>query len=291
MSVGFVGLGNMGQGMADNLLAKGSSLSVYTRTRSKVDAMVDKGATGASSLQELVEGNDLVLVCLPDVKTSRDLILGKDGIIAHAKAGQIVVDHGTVDMQTSKDCAAAASEKGVFFLDAPISGGPDGASGGTLSIMVGGDQHAYQTALSEFEKMGATVRHMGPSGAGTAMKLINQLLVGINTAAAAEAFALANAASVDITTAAELLNVSFGGSVMANRSAPITVERRFPDSGAPVRNLNKDLSIIVDYAKSEGLALELAEHSYRMYAELMAQGKSDYDIAAVLEIVEQRSGK
>ncbi len=289
MSVGFVGLGNMGQGMADNLLAKGADLSVYTRTRSKIDAMAVKGATGASSLQELVRGNDIVMACLPDVETSRDLFLGADGIIANATAGQTVVDHGTVDMQTTLDCAAAAHEKGVFFLDAPISGGPGGATGGTLTIMVGGDDHAYQSALNEFERMSANVRHMGPSGAGTAMKLINQLLVGINTAAAAEAFALANAANVDITTAAELLKVSFGGSTMAARSAPITIERSFDDSGAPVRALAKDMGIIVEFAKSQGLALQLAQHSEGMFAELMRQGKPNYDIAGVIEIVEQRS--
>ncbi len=291
MSVGFVGLGNMGQGMSDNLLAKGTDLSVYTRTRSKVDAMVAKGAKGPESLPELVNSVDIVLACLPDVATSRDMFLGEDGIIANAREGQVVVDHGTVDMQTSRDCYEAAKAKGVHFLDAPISGGPGGASGGTLSIMVGGDEDAYNTALGEFEKMGSNVRYMGPSGAGTAMKLINQLLVGVNTVAAAEAFALANAASVDIATAAELLRVSWGGSTMADRSAPITAERDFPNSGAPVRNLNKDMSIIVEYAKSEGLALELSERSYAMYAEMMEQGKSDYDIAAVLEVVEERSGK
>ncbi len=291
MSVGFVGLGNMGQGMADNLLAKGSDLSVYTRTTAKVDAMVAKGARGASSLQDLVEGSQLVLACLPDVQTSRDLFLGEDGIIAHAKAGQIVVDHGTVDMQTSRDCYATANERGVHFLDAPISGGPGGAESGTLAIMVGGDEHAYQQALGELQKMGANVRYMGPAGAGTAMKLINQLLVGINNAAAAEAWMLAKAASVDITTAAELLKVSWGGSVMQDRSAPIVVERAFPNSGAPVRTINKDMGIIVDFAKSEGLALQLAEDAYGLYSALIEQGKTEHDIAGVLEIVEQRSGK
>ncbi len=291
MPVGFVGLGNMGQGMADNLLTKGANLSVFTRTRSKVDAMVEKGATGPATLKELVASCDLILTCLPDVQTSRQLILGEDGIIANATAGQIVVDHGTVDMQTTKDCYNAAKEKGVYFLDAPISGGPLGASGGTLSIMVGGDDHAYQTALNEFERMGANIRHMGPSGAGTAMKLINQLLTGVNTAAAAEAFALANAASVDIMTAAELLKVSFGGSTMVARSAPITAERNFANSGAPARILDKDLNIILEFAKSEGLALELTRNAHGMFAEMMAQDHSEYDVAAVLEIIEQRSGK
>lgn len=291
MTVGFVGLGNMGQGMADNLLSKGADLSVFTRTRAKVEAMEARGAKGARSVQELVEGNATVLACLPDVKTSRDLFLGPDGIIATAKAGQVVVDHSTVDIQTSRDCYEAAKAKGVLFLDAPISGGPQGASGGTLAIMVGGDKEGFDVALPEFDRMGANVKHMGPRGAGTAMKLINQLLVGVNTLAAAEAFALANAASVDIMSAAELLKFSWGGSTMVDRSASITAERAFPNSGAAVRNLDKDMNIIVQFAKAEGLALDLAKHSQQMFGEMMNAGDSGHDIAGVLEVVERRSGK
>ena len=291
MSVGFVGLGNMGQGMADNLLVKGADLTVYTRTKAKVDAMVGKGAKGASSLQEVIDTCSLILVCLPDVKTSQELLLGQGGVISSARTGQVIVDHSTVDIQTSRECYAAAKERGAQFLDAPISGGPGGAAAGTLSIMVGGDESAFHTAKPEFERMGAKVKLMGPSGAGTAMKLINQLLVGINNAAAAEAFVLANAAQVDIMAAAELLKVSWGGSVMVERAAPIVAKRAFPNSGAPVRLLNKDLNIIVNFAKAEGLALELAEHSLGLYGDLMQQGKIEYDIAGILEVVEKRSGK
>ena len=291
MPVGFVGLGNMGQGMADNLLAKGADLTVYTRTKAKVDAMVSKGAKGASSLQEVIDTCSLILVCLPDVKTSQELLLGRGGVISSARNGQVIVDHSTVDIQTSRECYAAAKERGAQFLDAPISGGPGGAAAGTLSIMVGGDESAFHTAKPEFERMGAKVKLMGPSGAGTAMKLINQLLVGINNAAAAEAFVLANAAQVDIMAAAELLKVSWGGSVMVERAAPIVAKRAFPNSGAPVRLLNKDLNIIVNFAKSEGLALELAEHSLGLYGDLMQQGKIEYDVAGILEVVEKRSGK
>ena len=291
MSVGFVGLGNMGQGMADNLLVKGADLTVYTRTKAKVDAMVGKGAKGASSLQEVIDTCSLILVCLPDVKTSQELLLGRGGVISSARNGQVIVDHSTVDIQTSRECYAAAKERGAQFLDAPISGGPGGASAGTLSIMVGGDESAFHTAKPEFDRMGANVKLMGPSGAGTAMKLINQLLVGINNAAAAEAFVLANAAQVDIMAAAELLKVSWGGSVMVERAAPIVAKRAFPNSGAPVRLLNKDLNIIVNFAKAEGLALELAEHSLGLYGDLMQQGKIEYDVAGILEVVEKRSGK
>lgn len=291
MTVGFIGLGNMGQGMVDNLLEKGADLTVFTRTGSKIEAMIDRGAKGATSVADLTQKVDVVLVCLPSVQTSRDLLLGDDGVIANARPGQIVVDHSTVDIATSRACAEAAEAKGVHFLDAPISGGPGGASAGTLAIMVGGSEAAFETAHEYFGKMGANVKLMGPSGAGTAMKLINQLLVGVNTVAAAEAFALANSAGVDIQAAADLLAVSWGNSVMVGRSAPITATREFPNSSAPVRNLDKDLGIIRDLASAEGLSLELALKSQEMFHHMIEQGNTEHDIAGVLEVIEERSKK
>ena len=289
MSVGFVGLGNMGQGMVDNLLAKGADLTVFTRTQSKIEAMIDRGAKGASSIVDLTNTVNVVLMCLPDVKTSRDLLLGSDGVIANSRSGQVIVDHSTVDIATSRACARAAEAKGVHFLDAPISGGPGGAEAGTLAIMVGGDESAFETAHEYFVKMGANVKLMGPSGAGTAMKLINQLLVAVNTVAAAEAFALANSAGVDIQIAADLLAVSWGGSTMVDRSAPITASRDFANSAAPVRNLDKDMGIIKQLAAEEGLSLKLALKSYEMFHTMVEQGNREHDIAAVLEIIEERS--
>ncbi|MCH8230397.1 MAG: NAD(P)-dependent oxidoreductase [Chloroflexi bacterium] len=291
MTVGFIGLGNMGQGMVDNLLEKGADLTVFTRTRSKIEAMIDRGAKGATSVADLTQKVDVVLVCLPSVQTTRDLLLGHDGVIANARPGQVIVDHSTVDIATSRACAEAAEAKGAHFLDAPISGGPGGASGGTLAIMVGGSEAAFETAHEYFSKMGANVKLMGPSGAGTAMKLINQLLVGVNTVAAAEAFALANSAGVDIQAAADLLAVSWGNSVMVGRSAPITATREFPNSSAPVRNLDKDLGIIRDLASAEGLSLELALKSQEMFHHMIEQGNTEHDIAGVLEVIEERSKK
>lgn len=291
MTVGFIGLGNMGQEMVDNLLEKGADLTVFTRTRSKIEAMIGRGAKGATSVADLTQKVDVVLVCLPSVQTTRDLLLGDDGVIANARPGQVVVDHSTVDIATSRACAEAAEAKGVHFLDAPISGGPGGASGGTLAIMVGGSEAAFETAHEYFSKMGANVKLMGPSGAGTAMKLINQLLVGVNTVAAAEAFALANSAGVDIQAAADLLAVSWGNSVMVGRSAPITATREFPNSSAPVRNLDKDLGIIRDLASAEGLSLELALKSQEMFHHMIEQGNTEHDIAGVLEVIEERSKK
>ena len=287
MSVGFIGLGNMGQGMADNLLAKGGEPIVYTRTRSKIEAMIERGATGADSTSDLVSRVDVVLACLPSVQTSLDVIIGE--IAPVLEPGQVVVDHSTVDIGTSRKCAEAVEAKGAMFIDAPISGGPTGAEAGTLAIMCGGSDEAFNKALPYLDLMGANVRLMGPNGAGTAMKLINQLLVGVNCAAAAEAFALANSAGVDITAAGELLEVSWGNSVMVNRSYPITAARDFADSAAPVRNLDKDLGIINDFAESEGLSLELASKSYELFHEMMVHGWDENDIAGVLEVIEERS--
>ncbi len=291
MKVGFVGLGNMGQGMANNLLKKGADLTVYTRSRPKVDAMVAAGAKGAGSVAELAAKCDLILVCLPDVKTSLDVLTGPDGAVKHARPGAVVVDHSTVDMATSKACAEAAKKRGVSFLDAPISGGPTGAAAGTLAIMAGGEKAAFEKARPALDMMGANVRYMGPTGAGTAMKLINQLLVSVNCVAAAEAFALANSAGVDINTAAEILKVAWGQSRMVERSAPITASRNFEKSAAPVRNLAKDMGILQELAKSQKLALPLTMQAKGVIDEMMKKGWTEHDIAGSLLIIEERSKK
>ena len=287
MSVGFIGLGNMGQGMADNLLEKGADPLVFTRTKSKIDAMKERGARGAESATDLTSQVDVVLACLPSVQTSVDVLIGE--VIPAAKSGQVIVDHSTVDIGTSRRCAEVATERGAMFIDAPISGGPTGAAGGTLAIMCGGTQAAFDAARPYFDLMGANVKLMGPNGAGTAMKLINQLLVGVHTVAAAEAFALANSAGVDIQAAADLLAVSWGGSTMVERSAPITAAREFENSAAPVRNLDKDLGIIRDLANAEGLSLALALQAQEMFNSMMSEGQSENDIAGVLEVIESRS--
>jgi 3-hydroxyisobutyrate dehydrogenase-like beta-hydroxyacid dehydrogenase len=289
MSVGFAGLGNMGQGMVDNLLQNDVDLTVFNRTRSKVEAMIDRGARGAASIAELTRTTDVVCICLADVQSSREALLGENGAFANAKPGQVFVDHGTVDIATSRECAAAAAAKGAHFLDAPISGGPAGANAGTLTIMVGGTQEAFDIAHDYLAMMGANVKLMGPTGAGTAMKLINQLLVGVHTVAAAEAFTLANSAGVDVQVAADLLSVSWGGSTMVERSAPITASRAFADSGAPLRLIHKDLTIIKQLANDESLSLELTLNAQRMYDSMMESGKNENDIAAVIELIEERS--
>mgnify|MGYP001162357266 FL=1 len=283
MKIGFIGLGNMGSGMANNILKKienKSDLYVYTRTPEKISKMAEKGASGCTSLEELVSKVDIILTCLPNVETSRNLIMGSGGICDLANSNQVIVDHSTVDVKTSKDCYGYAQNKDINFLDAPISGGPGGAADGTLTIMVGGKEEIFNKAKPAFEMMGKKISHMGPSGAGTAMKLVNQLLVSTNTVAAAEAFVLAEQAGVNLESAIDILNTSWGRSMMIERNGPITVNKEFENSPAPLRNLVKDLGIIKELLIQLGLELPVTMASSSVVDTTMGLGLQEPDIAA-----------
>ena len=289
MNIGFIGLGNMGQGMANNLLNKGANLTVFTRNKEKISAMEKLGANGAYTLKDLSNKSDIILTCLPDTKTSIEIITGKDGILSTTKEKKIIVDHSTVDMSTSKKCFQYIKEKGSDFLDAPISGGPVGAAEGTLSIMVGGSKEAYDLTIDSFKMMGTTVKYMGENGSGTSMKLINQLLTAVHTTAAAEALALTNAADVDIDSAMEILEVSFGFSRMLERCAPIIRDRNFEGSSVPARNIHKDINIIDQLGKDLSVNLPLIKTSKKLYDELKKDGKEMDDMAGIIQIIEKQN--
>ena len=287
MKIGFIGLGNMGQGMANNLLSKGADLRVYTRNKEKINLMEKKGAKGCYDLSDIVNESEIILTCLPDINTSNEVILGDKGISSYKFIeNKIIIDHSTVDVATSKQCFYELNKKGASFLDAPISGGPIGARDGTLSIMVGGNDLAFKKAKPFFEMMGKTIKKMGDSGTGTAMKLINQLLTAVHTTASAEALALSNSANVNIDSAMEILMVSFGYSKMLERSAPIIRDRDFKDSSVPARNIHKDITIIEKMGKELSVELPLTKVTKKLYDELKSKGKEMDDMAGIIQIIE-----
>jgi len=290
MRVGLIGLGFMGSGMAANLLKGGVDLTVNDIDQDRLDRAVSLGARAAASAGAVADAADIVLASLPDIDVCREVFLGPDGVVARAREGQILVDHSTVDLTTSRDCAGAAAGKGAIFLDAPVSGGPKGAEEGTMSIMVGGDRGAFDAAKPVFDMMGTNVRHMGPSGAGTAMKLINQLLVSVHACAAGEAFLLAEKAGLDIQAAADLLGVSWGGSTIIERNAPIVKSREFAGSGAPVRLFVKDIGIVTKLGRDLGIALPLSGIAQELINETSETFGDDYDVSAPFLILEKRSG-
>ena len=286
--IGFIGLGRMGLPMSYNLLNAGYDLTVHNRSQEKVRQIADAGATAAVSTAEVVANCDIVLACLPDVETCERVLL--DEALPHARPGQIIVDHSTVGASTSRACAAAAEERGAMFLDAPISGGTERATDGTLTIMVGGPADAYAKALPAFDVMGAVVRHVGPTGSGTAAKLVNQLLVGVHMVAAAEAMLLGAKSGADPALVFELVNSGWGQSFLLGRNAPAMLDRDFEGTRTQLRVFLKDLGLIQEMARDLDTPIPGGDLAYRLLGEAVEQGLGDLDSAAIVLPMEEQAG-
>ncbi len=286
LKVGFIGLGRMGLPMSYRLLKAGFHLTVHNRSQEKVRQIADSGAHPAKSAAQVTQQCDVVLACLPDIATVEEVFLGADGVIAHARRGQVLVDHSTVGVATSQACAEAAQTKGALFLDAPISGGVERAANGTLTIMAGGPAEAYQRALPMFEAMGATVRHIGPTGTGTTVKLINQLLC----VAAAEAMVLGAKSGADPALVFEVVNSGWGQSFMLGRNAPVMLDRTFDDARAPMRTYLKDLGLIQELARGLGVPTPACDLGFRQFQEAADAGLRDLDVAGIVLPLELQAG-
>ncbi|MCE2501120.1 MAG: NAD(P)-dependent oxidoreductase [Dehalococcoidia bacterium] len=286
--IGFIGLGRMGLPMSYNLLRAGYDLMVHNRSQEKVRQIADAGATAAASAAEVVANCDIVLACLPDVETCERVLLGE--ALPNARPGQIIVDHSTVGAATSRACAAAAEARGAMFLDAPISGGTERATDGSLTIMVGGPTEAYAKAQPAFDVMGAVVRHVGPTGSGTAAKLVNQLLVGVHMVAAAEAMLLGAKSGADPALVFELVNSGWGQSFLLGRNAPAMLDRDFEGTRTQLRVFLKDLGLIQEMARDLDTPIAAGDLAYRLLAEAVEQGLGDLDSAAIVLPMEQQAG-
>jgi 3-hydroxyisobutyrate dehydrogenase-like beta-hydroxyacid dehydrogenase len=288
--IGFIGLGRMGLPMSRRLLAAGFDLMVYNRSQGKVQEIALEGAHPAQSIAEITQAADILLACLPDIATVEELFLGTGGIIDNAKPGQILVDHSTVGVKTSKACAEAAEKKRASFLDAPISGGTERATDGTLTIMAGGPQDAYDQALPVFEAMGATVRHIGPTGTGTTVKLVNQHLVCIHMLAAAEAMLLGATSGADPELVFEVVNSGWGQSFMLNRNAPVMIDRDFEGIRTQIRVFLKDLGLVHELSQELGVPTPGADLVRQLLTKAVDQGLGDLDGAAIVLPLEAEAG-
>ena len=280
-NVGFIGLGNMGLGMANNILMKNKELNVYNRTKSKIDLLNEGNIIKHSSISSIASNCDVLFTCLPDIKTSMDVFLGKGGILENSRPESVIVDHSTVDIDTSKLIWEKSLNKSVYFIDAPISGGPEGAKGGSLTIMCGGDSIAFEKIKPILNMMGSSVVHMGGAGTGTTMKLVNQLLTSVNTVASIEALLLADESGIDVKSALSVLKTSFGYSKMVERNVPYFAKKRFENSSAPIRNLEKDLKIILDLSKMLKLELPLTKKSLDIFSETNKLDLVEPDMSAI----------
>jgi 3-hydroxyisobutyrate dehydrogenase/2-hydroxy-3-oxopropionate reductase len=286
MDVGFVGLGMMGRPMVERLLGAGHRVHVHNRSRGPVDALVAQGALAAGSVAGVAERAEIVLTALPTPESVDEVYTA---LASAARASQVYADHSTVRPDQNRRWAAELAAKGAAYLDAPVSGGPAGATGGTLTIMVGGDEATLARVLPVFEAFGSTIRLCGPVGAGQVVKLVNQLLVGVHTAAIAEAATFGAALGADPQVLLELLGKSYGGSTMMVRHMPRFMSRDF--SGAtPVSLILKDLGLIHDEAKAAGVPLLLGGLAEQRFLEARARGLGAEDMAALVKLWEEAAG-
>ena len=262
--IGYIGLGIMGQGMARNLLKAGFPLSVWNRTASKAEAFIAEGATAKATPAEVAADSDIILVCVSDTPDVEAVILGENGVIHGAKAGSLVIDCSTISPQATTAIAEKLAAKGVQMLDAPVSGGSEGAAKGTLSIMIGGAAEDVARAMPVFQAMGKTITHVGGTGAGQTVKLVNQVLVVGNCLAMCEALLLAQAGGVDLKKTYDAISQGAAGSWMFTNRAPQIINRDWRP-GFMVSLQQKDLRLVLEAADQLGVPLPGTSLIFNLY--------------------------
>jgi 3-hydroxyisobutyrate dehydrogenase/2-hydroxy-3-oxopropionate reductase len=289
VKIGFVGLGRMGRPMVTNLLKKGFEVTVHNRSRGPVEALAEQGARPASSPREVAQASDLVLTALTNVESCEQVYLAEDGLIPNGRPGQTLIDCSTVGPETTRACYEASKQRGIGFLDGPMSGGPAGATGATLTFMIGGDDDIFERARPVFEALGKNIHHVGPSGTGTVVKLVNQLLVAIHTSAASEALAFAAKAGASPKAVVEVIGSSFGGSAMLNRNGPLIMARDF-DGKTSVNLILKDLGLIHDVGRALDTRMLMTAQAEEVFKEARALGNGDLDMSATVLSLERLMG-
>lgn len=284
--VGFIGLGIMGAPMVRNLLKKGYTVTVYDVQEERIDMLAKEGAFPASFGKETALNSDVVITMLPKGEHVHSAIFGANGVMEGANEGMVIVDMSSISPVDSRQMARQASEKGVFFLDAPVSGGEPKAIDGTLAIMVGGDEAAFESIKPVLAAMGTDVVLVGESGCGTTAKLANQIIVNLNIAAVSEALALAAKAGINIEKMYEAIRGGLAGSTVLDAKVPMILNRDFKAGGRVDINL-KDLTNVMDTAHALSVPLPLSSQLLEIFHALKADGKEALDHASIVQHYEK----
>lgn len=287
--VGFIGLGIMGQGMAHNLLKAGFPLTVWNRTAGKIETLVEAGAQAASDPADVATRSDVIVICVSDTPDVEEVVLGERGVIQGVKAGSLAIDCSTISPTVTQKIAATLAERGVGMLDAPISGGSEGAVQGTLSIMVGGESKDFERARPIFEAMGKKITHVGVSGAGQTVKLVNQILVVGNALAMCEALLFAQAGGVDLEKTLEAVSAGAAGSWMLSNRGPQIIRRDWRP-GFTIDLQQKDVRLVLDAASDLGVPLPGTALIYQLYRTLQARDLGSEGNHALVKALENLAG-
>ncbi|WP_425805610.1 NAD(P)-dependent oxidoreductase [Desulfitobacterium sp. Sab5] len=287
MKVGFIGVGAMGKPMASNIIRSGHTLVVNDVNAAAVEELVANGAIHAQSPRELAEQVEVVITMLPNGTIVEQVLLGEKGVFAGAKSGFTIIDMSSVAPGFTKKIAKLAADQGINYMDAPVSGGVKGATEGTLTIMVGGEKELVDRYHSLLEVMGKKIYHVGNVGDGDAVKIVNNLLLAVNMAAAAEAFALGTKIGLDPKTLLEIISVSSGNSYAMTAKMPNFVFKGNFAPGFAIDLQYKDLELAVQTAKEAKVPMMLTNVAQQLYENARAAGLGREDISAIIKPLEE----
>src|SRR5215203_4863764 len=289
--IGFIGLGNMGLPMAQNLIKAGHAVQGFDMSQAQMLALTASGGQAAASVKAAATGAEIVITMLPAGQHVRDVYLGTDGVLAAAGPGTLLIDSSTIDVATARDVAAAAEKKGLAMLDAPVSGGVGGAQGGTLTFMVGGGDEAFARARPVLEQMGKTIVHAGGAGNGQAAKICNNMILGVSMIAVSEAFVLAEKLGLDAQKLFDIASKSSGQCWSMTNYCPVpgpvptSPANRDYQAGFTAAMMLKDLKLAQDAARSAGVATPLGAEAAALYGLYAAHGEAARDFSGIIRFL------
>ncbi|WP_066174028.1 NAD(P)-dependent oxidoreductase [Bacillus marinisedimentorum] len=291
MKIAFIGLGNMGLPMATNLVNAGYSVIGINRSKGKEQTFKERGGITGYTVSEAAAEADIVLTCLPLPEDVENVYFGQEGIIENARDGLTVADHSTVSPALNKKIADAAGKRGIGFIDAPISGGNFGAEAGTLSIMCGGGKETFDKLKDVFEVMGENIYHVGDTGSGSVVKLINNLMVSFHTQAVSEGMALAKEMNVNPDLVFDILNASYAQSRILERHYKNFIAKDHYEAGFAIKLLLKDMRIAGEMAKEAEMELPGGKSMTALLEEAAENGLGEKDMSAMLLNMDRHMNK
>jgi 2-hydroxy-3-oxopropionate reductase len=289
-TVGFIGLGIMGAPMAKNLLDAGYDVVGYNRSQEPVDEHAEYGGESGESPEDVTERVDVVITCLPDSPVVEDVLRREDGVLEGVSEGTVVVDMSTISPTTTEALAEEVSERGGEMLDAPISGGEEGAIDGSLSIMVGGDESTLEEHMDLFEVMGETVTHCGPSGAGQTTKACNQIVVAAQMVSVSEALVFAKKAGADLEAVVDAISGGAAGCWTLDNRAPSMIQGDF-DPGFFASYQYKDLRIAMEAGEAFGAPMAGTAVAHELYKAMETTDRGQDDNSGVMQVIEDLAGE
>jgi 3-hydroxyisobutyrate dehydrogenase len=289
--IGFIGLGAMGSPMSKNLIKKGYKLTVYDVVKERMEGIVEQGAKAARSAKEVAEHSDVIITMVPASKDVREAILGKEGVIEGVKRGSVVIDMSTIDPMTTREVSRILSDRGVKMLDAPVARTAGAAVAGTLAIFVGGDREIFDQCKDILYAMGTDVHHIGEIGTGEVVKIINNLIVGIENAALAEALVLGVKAGVKPKILFKALSTGSANSfVLQNHVKNCVMKGKFEKGVFPLDYAFKDLGLALAMGASYHVPLYFASVAAQFYEVARAAGHGERYLPVIIKPLEELTG-